>query len=92
MAAVQNSLVEKDISPRIDRFKQLLVEQLQNEIMYTFSGVRLKVDYKPEGLLRKCWVLSDPESRDTDGLGRFPFKTTMRIYKEKITINETLII
>lgn len=63
------------------RFEQLLSERLQQEILYPF-GVRLRVDYDPEGPLL--------ESLQQIGGGGLPIKTRMTIYPDRITVGSTL--
>ncbi len=83
---LEDGLQKKDISPRLDRFEQLIIEGLQQEIATPWGAV-LQVDYDPQGLLLWCWQKSRLEDDDS-GFGRFPWKTTMRVQKEQILVND----
>ncbi len=81
MANLQQALAQEEITPQVERFRELLSARLQVENLGPY-GVRLRTDYSPEAILLECWSLSCSD----DGFGRFPIKTAMTIYKDHITV------
>ena len=83
--ALEAKLQEKEITDRIVRFEQLLSEKIQTEIADE-RGVTLKVDYHPEDLLAEAWEESSTEA--DRGFGRFPWKTQITVYKDRIVLDD----
>lgn len=81
---LEASLVPAD--QRIDKFEELLSRKLQEEVANHY-GVTLSVDYDPMGLLYEAWKESATPGDHDDGFGRFPIKTNMRVYGDKVVLD-----
>lgn len=80
--------LEESLAPadqRISRFETLLSHKIQEEIADNY-GVTLSTDYDPNGLLYEAWKESETSEARDDGFGRFPIKTIMRVYKDKVLL------
>lgn len=88
LTALQDNLIEQpDTESRADIFEEILSKKLQAKIAYP-RGVSLTTDYNPCRVLAECWKLSNPEDK-SDSFGRFPLKTRMKVYKDKVTLGWT---
>jgi hypothetical protein len=79
---------QPDTEARADRFERVMSDELQTKIANP-HGVGMSVDHDPDDFLWGCWQRSDPDSED-DGFCRFPCKTRMRIFKDKIMVGSTM--
>lgn len=81
--APMQAIARSTLGERVDRFEKLLAARLCGMTILP-DGIKLYVDYHPEGVLADCWRASSIDS--IEKLFIFPLKTCMRITKDQIYV------